>query len=73
MLCGDLERWDGGVGGMEGWVGGRSKREGTHTHTQLIHGVQQKLIQHCKVMILQLKKKKDGQSLVSAGIQNGMP
>ena len=31
----------------------------THTHTQLIHFVvQQKLSQHCKAIILQLKKKK---------------
>ena len=44
----------------------------THTHTELIHGLQQKLIQRCKIMILQLKKKKDGQSLVLARIQNGM-
>ena len=52
MLCDNLDGWDGG-GGM----GGRSKREGIYVYIQLIHfGVQQKLTQHCKAIILQLKK-----------------
>ena len=50
MLCDDLKGWE-----------GRLKREGiyiyTHTHIQLIRVViQQKLMQHCKAIILQLKK-----------------
>ena len=39
-----------------GGVGGRSKREETHVYTRLIHDVvQQKLTQHYKAIILQLK------------------
>ena len=54
MLCDDLEGWE-----------GRLKREGIyiyiytyiHIHIQLIRVViQQKLMQHCKAIILQLKR-----------------
>ena len=49
MLCDDQA---GGLG-----VGGRPEREGMYVHLQLIHFVvQQKLTQHCKAVILQLKK-----------------
>ena len=52
-LCDDLE------GGWGGGVRGKSKREGTYVYLGLIHFVvQQKLIQHCKAIILQFKKKK---------------
>ena len=38
-------------------VGGRCKREGIYVYMQLIHfAVQQKLIQGCKAILLQLKK-----------------
>ena len=51
MLCDDLESRDGGR------VGGKLKREGMYVYTWLIHsGVQQKLTQHCKAIIVQLKK-----------------
>ena len=43
---------------LEGWdeVGGRIKREGTYVYLWLIHvAVWQKLTQHCKAIILQLK------------------
>ena len=47
MLCDDLDRWGGGVGG-------RSKREGIYVNIELIHfTVQQKLTHHCKAIILQ--------------------
>ena len=37
-------------------VGGRLKTEGTCGHRQLIHiGIQQKLMQHSKAIIFQLK------------------
>ena len=58
MLCDDLEGWE-----------GRLKREGIyiyiyiyiytyiHIHIQLVRVViQQKLMQHCKAIILQLKR-----------------
>ena len=49
VLCVDLE------GGMEGGVGGKLKREGIYVYLRLIHvAVQQKLTQHCKIIILQL-------------------
>ena len=36
------------------------EREGLYMYLQLIHGIlQQKLTQHCKAVILQLKKKKN--------------
>ena len=42
-------------------VGGRFKREGTHVYLWLIHVVvQQKPTQHCKTIILKLKKKISG-------------
>ena len=45
-----------GVGGGGG--GGRSKREGIYVYIELIRFiVQQKLAQHCKAIVLQLKKK----------------
>ena len=44
MLCDDLEVWEGGRGGRE-------VQEGIHFI------LQQKLTQHCKAIILQLKKK----------------
>ena len=37
-------------------VGRRLKKEGSYIHTSLIHVVQQKLIQHCKAIILQFNK-----------------
>jgi len=44
------------MGGRMGEVGGRLKREGIYVYLELIHiVVQQKLTQHCKVIILQLK------------------
>ena len=50
--CDDLEGWDGG-GGREGKEGGYAG------NTETIHFVvQQKLTQHCKAVILQVKKKK---------------
>ena len=46
------ERSEIGVG-----MGGRFKREGIYVYIQLIHFiVQQKLTQHCKAIILPLKK-----------------
>ena len=40
----------------EGWVGGRLNREWIHLYLWLIHVVvQQKLMQHCKEIILQIK------------------
>ena len=42
----------------EEWVGGRLKREGIYVYLWLIHAVvQQKLTQHCKAVILQLRNK----------------
>ena len=39
---------------------GRSKREGIYVYIQMIHFViQQKVTQHCKATIPQLKKKKE--------------
>ena len=52
MLCDDLEGWDGGSG--------RESEDGDdiYINKQLAHFVvQQKLMQHCKEIILQLKKK----------------
>ena len=52
MLCDDLEGWDGSVGR------GRLEREGICVHIELIHVVvQQRLMQHCNAIILQLKNK----------------
>ena len=51
MLCDDLEGW-------EEDVGGRIKEEEIYAYLWLIHTVvQQKLTQHFKAIILQLKKK----------------
>ena len=50
MLYDDLEECDEGVGG-------RLKREGIHIYLQLIYIiVQLELTQHCKAIILELKK-----------------
>ena len=51
VLCEDLD--------MQDWEeGGRSKSKGMHVCTQRIHfDVQQKLTQHCKVIIFQYKMK----------------
>ena len=50
VLSHNLEGWD------RGGMGRRSKREGIYVYVQLIHAVvQQKLTQHCKALILQLK------------------
>ena len=58
MPCDDLEGWDGG-GGREGKEGGYAG------NTETIHFVvQQKLTQHCKAVILQVKKKKEKKSTV---------
>ena len=44
---------------MGGGVGGRLKRKEIYVYLWLIHVVvQQKLAQHCKAIVLQLKKKK---------------
>ena len=52
MLCDDLEEWD------VGRVGGRSKGEEINVYIELIHFIaQQKLIQHYKAIIFQLKNK----------------
>ena len=41
-------------------IGGKSKKEGIYVYIWLIHFIlQQKLTQHCKATILQLKKKKE--------------
>ena len=37
-------------------MAGRLRREGIYVYTQLINVVQQKQTQHCKAIILQLKK-----------------
>ena len=43
-------------GGMERWMGGRFKREGTYAYLWLIHvDVWQKPTQHCNAIILQIK------------------
>ena len=50
VLCGDLEEWD--------WVG--KWEGGIYVHIELIHfTTQQKLTQHFKAIMLQLKKKKE--------------
>ena len=50
-LLNKLEVWDGAMG-----IGGRFKWEGIYIYLWLIHVVVwQKPIQHCKVIILQLK------------------
>ena len=58
------DRGSGGWGG--GWLEVRLKRKGTCVYLELIHlTVQQKLTQHCKAMIFQLKinfLKKEGGS-----------
>ena len=47
------------MGGMGVGVEGRSKREGIYVYIQLIPFiVEQKLTEHCKAIILQLKKKR---------------
>ena len=47
------------VGGVEGCLRGRAKREGLYVYKQLIPvDVWQKSTQHWKAIILQLKKKK---------------
>ena len=52
MLCDDLEGWDAVV------EGGRLKKEGICVYVWLIHFIaQQKLTQHCRATILQLKIK----------------
>ena len=63
MLCGD-------VGGCDGdGVGERSKWEGLCVYIQLIHFiVQQKLTQHCKAIILQLKNNCNNLSIVGPGV-----
>ena len=56
MLCDDLEGWHGRGEGMAG----RLKRKGIYVYIQLIHFVvKQKLIQHCKAIIFQLKKERE--------------
>ena len=50
MLCDNLERlWDEGVGG-------RFRLEGIYVYLGLIHVAWQKPTQHCKPIILQLKR-----------------
>ena len=49
QLRDDLERWDGAAGG-------RYKKEGIYVYIWMIYFVvHQKLIQHCKAIILQFK------------------
>ena len=57
VLCDDLEELDGG-GGQ--WVGGRLKGEKIYenTYSWCMLLLQQRLTQHCKAIILWLKKKK---------------
>ena len=51
MLCGNPGGWD------EGSVGGISEKERIYVYIYMIHlVVQQKVTQHCKAVILQLKK-----------------
>ena len=51
--------------------GGRFKREETYVYLWLIHAVvRQKPIQHCKAIILQIKKKK--KEVQETGQQRGM-
>ena len=51
MLCDNTE------GGGAAGVGGRLGREGTHVYLWLIHvDVWQKPAQHCKAVVLQLRK-----------------
>jgi len=48
VLCDELEGWDGGRA-----VRGRLEREWMYVHLQMTHAtVQQKLMQHCKSIIL---------------------
>ena len=60
MLCDDQDRM---VGEWEGGLGRRGDMYicvHTHTRLQLVHiVVQEKLTQHCKAIISQLKNKKD--------------
>ena len=54
MLGNNPEGWEGGPRG----VGGRSKSEEIHVYIELIDFVvQQNLTQHCKAIILRLKRK----------------
>ena len=54
VLSNNLEGWD------RGGMGRTSQREGIYVHVELIHAViQQRLTQHCKALILQLKINKD--------------
>ena len=56
MLCDNLKGQD----GMGGGVGRRLRREGTYVYLWLIHvAVCKKPRQYCKVIILQIKKKKE--------------
>ena len=58
MLCDHLE------GRVRREGGGRLKSQGTYAYVQLVHiVVQQKLTQHWKAIILQLKEKKNGREL----------
>ena len=44
-------------------MGGRFKKEGIYVYIELLHiVVQQKLIQHCKAIIFQFKKRRTGQA-----------
>ena len=55
MFCNDLDGWD------ERGLEGRSKREGIYVCEEMTHFVvQQKLTQHCKASMPQLKKKGKG-------------
>ena len=63
-FCDDLEGW-------AGRVEGRFKRKGIYVYIQLIHvAVQQKLTQHCKAIILQLKNKLRKE--IPPGLYSGM-
>ena len=57
-----------------GWeVGGRFKREGTYVYLWLTPvDVWQKTAQHCKAMILQLKKKKTKKKLKQNNVSSGL-
>ena len=55
-------------------VGGSAEREGIHVYIEMIHFVvQQKLTQHCKAIILQLKKKNPVRQVVSLWSECGKP
>ena len=52
-------------------VGGRFRREGTHVYLWLIYVVKwQKPTQHCKVIIIQIKKKNQQEKKLCTSLSN---